>query len=73
MLSQSVLLRADRENGMHTHTCIHTYIHTYIHTVHTFNTMYYQTIAGVDLLDRRSADIARAVVQADIEPRVAGD
>ena len=69
MLSQSVLLRADRENGMHTHT----YIHTYIYTVHTFNTMYYQTIAGVDLLDRRSADIARAVVQADIEPRVAGD
>ena len=35
--------------------------------------MYYQTIPGVDLPDRRSADIACAVVQADIEPRVAGD
>jgi hypothetical protein len=50
------------------------YIHTYIYTyIHTFNTMYYQTIPGVDLLDCRSADIARAVVQADIEPGVAGD
>ena len=53
---------------------IHKYIYSYIHTyIHTFNTMYYQTIPGVDLLDRRSAAIACAMVQADIEPGVAGD
>ena len=59
---------------IHTYMYIHKYIYSYIHTyIHTFNTMYYQTIPGVDLLDRRSAAIACAMVQADIEPGVAGD